>query len=899
MAGQVPPQCPIPDLRSMEELLQAPTDGVGDAIVVPPILANQFELKDSLNSTANGNFLRNNTQEALTIIENKSKFETSRNKPQVSSASGSSTQDAHVIALTKQVEAFLSFINRPVSSIQNGCETCGGPHPYYECQAAGGYTQDDRSEKEPDTLMHEEHITSPIRTAHAPPLGVKPVSPLKPKEDSKPNPHQPKILYPSSLNKTKLLDKNDVQVSKFLKILKQLHFDISLMDILTQILKFTKVLKDLLKDKEKLEELANTPMNAKCFAILLNKVPVKLGDPKKFVIPCVLQDLEPTRMTLELANQSVTFPMGIAKDVIVNVVNFNFLADFVIIDFEADPRVPIILGRPFLRTARAHVDLYEEKLTLRVRNEEVVFCTNRSSRNNLRDIHSIHCINIIDFFEDKMISGNPTPSFDFVVDSSSPSPIPYGDSDSLVEETNILLSYIDDSFLEYETFCFDMEEKSSGSTTTHFDYSLSDYDAFYLDDDHIEEKSNGSTTTHSDFSLPEYDSFIFDLWIDPFPRVDRSVFYHEEFADKFAHIISPPNLNPFVDIPSGESKVPIEVLSVLWRNRLPIQMSADEALPRRLTWDPPADVAADVAWVHMPHGTTQVVIGGSLMIDCRSGVQILRESYIPSATSAADVAATCANGTQSADVALPCRLTWGPPANVAVSVAWVHMPRGTTQVVTRGSLMIDCRSKKLLSRKSRSEPSLLFDIEENDMAGQVPPQGPIPDLCSMEELLQAPTDGVGDAIVESPILANQFELKISLLNVVIAIAFHGFENDDHHSHVRRFTKITQTVKLNNVSSDVFKMLLFPFSLEGAARTWLEIEPPNSITTWNDLVSKFVNCFFSPSKTTNLRNEITRFQQRFSETFSEACDRFKDLLNKCPYHGFSPLHQIDTFYNSLN
>ncbi|GJS01643.1 reverse transcriptase domain-containing protein [Tanacetum coccineum] len=164
--------------------------------------------------------------------------------------------------------------------------------------------------------------------------------------------------------------------------------------------------------------------------------------------------------------------------------------------------------------------------------------------------------------------------------------------------------------------------------------------------------------------------------------------------------------------------------------------------------------------------------------------------------------------------------------------------------------------KRLLSQRNQSEPSLLFDLEEDDMAGQAPPQ-------------------------------------------VTAIAFHGFENDDPHSHIQRFTKITQTVKLNNVPSDIVKLLLFPFSLEGAARTWLEKEPPNSITTWNDLVSKFVNRFFPPSKTTNLRNEITRFQQRFGETFAEAWDRFKDLLNKCPHHGFSHLYQIDTFYNSLN
>ncbi|GJV59640.1 hypothetical protein Tco_1465740 [Tanacetum coccineum] len=83
------------------------------------------------------------TQKGVTIIENKSKVQTSRNKPQVASASGSSTQDAHVIALTKQVEALLSSFNRLVNYVQNGCETCGGPHAYYECQAAGGYTQKD------------------------------------------------------------------------------------------------------------------------------------------------------------------------------------------------------------------------------------------------------------------------------------------------------------------------------------------------------------------------------------------------------------------------------------------------------------------------------------------------------------------------------------------------------------------------------------------------------------------------------------------------------------------------------------------------------------------------------------------------------------------------------------
>ncbi|GJY21587.1 hypothetical protein Tco_0394153 [Tanacetum coccineum] len=89
------------------------------------------------------------------------------------------------------------------------------------------------------------------------------------------------------------------------------------------------------------------------------------------------------------------------------------------------------------------------------------------------------------------------------------------------------------------------DQNSSGSTTTRSDYFLPDYEAFYFDDDHIEEKSSGSTTTQSDISLSKYDSFIFFLSNDPFPPADKSDFYHEEFADELAHIISPPEYDCF------------------------------------------------------------------------------------------------------------------------------------------------------------------------------------------------------------------------------------------------------------------------------------------------------------------------------------------------------------------
>ncbi|GKE97614.1 reverse transcriptase domain-containing protein, partial [Tanacetum coccineum] len=157
------------------------------------------------------------------------------------------------------------------------------------------------------------------------------------------------------------------------------------------------------------------------------------------------------------------------------------------------------------------------------------------------------------------------------------------------------------------------------------------------------------------------------------------------------------------------------------------------------------------------------------------------------------------------------------------------------------------------------------------------------DTRTMAQLLEAPTVGYEDAIVVPEITADNFELKHSLLTLVQNKQFFGHDKEDPHAHIRYFNKITSTMKFLNVPSTSVKLMLFPFSLEGAARIWLEKEPPRSILTWDDLVLKFINKFFPPSKTTNLRNEITIFQQRFDETFYEAWDRFNDLLRACPHH----------------
>nr|GEW60565.1 reverse transcriptase domain-containing protein [Tanacetum cinerariifolium] len=130
------------------------------------------------------------------------------------------------------------------------------------------------------------------------------------------------------------------------------------------------------------------------------------------------------------------------------------------------------------------------------------------------------------------------------------------------------------------------------------------------------------------------------------------------------------------------------------------------------------------------------------------------------------------------------------------------------------------------------------------------------DQRTMDQLLRAPTKGYEDAIVVPEITADNFELKHDLLTLVQNKQFFGHDKEDSHAHVRYFNKITSTMKFPNVPNTPIKLMLFPFSLEGAARIWLEKEPPRSIFTWDDLVSKFINQFFPQSKITDSINLLS-------------------------------------------
>nr|GEW09841.1 reverse transcriptase domain-containing protein [Tanacetum cinerariifolium] len=461
------------DRRTMAELLRAPTEGYAEAIVVPPILAENFELmhslinmmtldqffrlekdnphdhicwfnkitstikykeawdrykdllracphygftelhqldtfynalipadQDSLNSTAGGNLLERRTQDVLTIIEHKSKVRNSQNKlivSQVKSSDANSYSSSEIAKLTHAVNQQTSVVTTvmtailkqfqaisppaSVKSVEEICVTCGSAHQYYQCLANDGNTFPEFRDNiqayvSAAAINYNQGESKSITTQSGHvldgPSVLMPPPFINLKEDERveetlmdPNLAEYTIKVPPPLQ-----DKDEIQIHKFWQMFKQLHINITLADALILILKYQKMLKALLSNKEKLLELANTPLNENCTAVILKKLPEKLGDHGKFLIPCGfsklkckaladlgasinlmplsvweklgLPELISTRKTIELANRAICTPAGIARDVFVPVGKFAFPADFVNVDYESAPRVSLI-----------------------------------------------------------------------------------------------------------------------------------------------------------------------------------------------------------------------------------------------------------------------------------------------------------------------------------------------------------------------------------------------------------------------------------------------------------------------------------------------------------------------------------------------------------------------------
>ncbi|GJW27746.1 reverse transcriptase domain-containing protein [Tanacetum coccineum] len=205
---------------------------------------------------------------------------------------------------------------------------------------------------------------------------------------------KPNIPYPSRRDDQKSCDKASNQMEKIFQIFQDLRFDISFADALLLMPRFAPTIKSLLINKEKLLELAKIPLNENCSAMLHKKLPEKLGVlAKKAFSARTYTNSDDFRISRPI---KFLIPKGLAKDIFAKLEKFHFPTDFVVVDFEADPRVPLILGRSFLRIGRALIDVYGEEITLRVDNEAVTFNLNQTTRYSSTNDKSVNRIDIID-----------------------------------------------------------------------------------------------------------------------------------------------------------------------------------------------------------------------------------------------------------------------------------------------------------------------------------------------------------------------------------------------------------------------------------------------------------------------------------------------------------------------
>nr|GEU28797.1 reverse transcriptase domain-containing protein [Tanacetum cinerariifolium] len=389
--------------RTMAELLRASTEGYVDAIVVPPILAKHLKLKQSLtNMMTSDQFFgheKDNPHDHIPPIQQNhvvplSELEKIKKineinikamKTQINNVKNELRNVRKTLIQASMSNQTNELKNMMASFIQMNTASTSGSRPLPSNTIANpkgelkaittrsGFVLDGTSVPMPPSFINpeedervEETLTDPKLaeyTIMVPPLLVQKAKPpsqrnyvgsrplpsntiANPKGVLKPSPLKVETLTDPELAeytiKQKPQDKDEIQIHKFWQMFKQLHSNITLADALILILKYQKMLKDLLSNKEKLFELANTPLNENCSAVIFKKLPEKLGDPDNFLILCGFN--------------------GIVRDVFVLVRKFTFPADFVIVDYESDPRVPLILGRPFLRTARALIDVYGEEV---------------------------------------------------------------------------------------------------------------------------------------------------------------------------------------------------------------------------------------------------------------------------------------------------------------------------------------------------------------------------------------------------------------------------------------------------------------------------------------------------------------------------------------------------------
>nr|GEV66729.1 reverse transcriptase domain-containing protein [Tanacetum cinerariifolium] len=424
-----PPIVTMADQRTMAQMFQVPTKGYEDAIVVPAITADNFELKhglltldrfkdllracphhgfselhqldtfynalnskdqDSFNSAAGDKFWDKMPCECLAIIESKSKVCYSRNKPVVAKVSTNTSTSGishDVVKLKDMVKALLldkksqNQSPAPMKAVKESCVTCGGAHSYHNCSATDGNVYHDNIQEYVSQASAVNYNQG--NTSYRPPM----IS----------NQIRPPGFPPCSFNGVRAISLN-----------------FSLFPI------------------KALRVEANLGIRIKASAKPISKlISLKILS---------LLDLTPTCMTIDLVDRLISHPVEVADDVYVKVGSFHFSADFVVVDFDADPRVPLILGRSFLKTGRALIDVFKDQTSRYSANYNDM----KAKRIDVIDMACEEYSQEVLGFSDVISSGNPTPYYDPIVSTTSSTLTSFGNSVFLLEEVDAFLAIEDD-----------------------------------------------------------------------------------------------------------------------------------------------------------------------------------------------------------------------------------------------------------------------------------------------------------------------------------------------------------------------------------------------------------------------------------------------------------------------
>nr|GEV74449.1 reverse transcriptase domain-containing protein [Tanacetum cinerariifolium] len=811
--------------------------------------------RDTINAAAGGTFMKRCPEECYDLIKNMTAhhndWDTSAQRSE-SSSSTTSSSDTEIASLKAEMAKInknlmrVLQVKKQVKAVTHNCKTCGGPHSYTDCPATVGQTQNVYAvgAYQGNSYQPQVERETEVTKDTVPPT----------------NNRRTKDVQPPVVQTKILIQNSEPFVAPIIDLVAAPVNALILMP------KFGPTIKTLLTNKDKLYELARTPLNKHCSVVFLKKLPKKLGDPDKFLIPCdfpgiakclalanlgasinimplsvwnklSLPELSSTCMTLELADRLISRPVGVAEDVFVKVGTFHFSADFIVIDFDADPRVPLILERSFLKTGRALIDVFEGELTFHdlPPHLEYVFFEGDDklpviNAKDLTDEEKTALITILKSHNHK-ISKNGIEVDKAKVDVIAKLPHP-----TTVEE--FTFKVIDTK--EAENLVVDHLSRLENPHQNVLDpKEISE--SFPLETlNMVSFRGNSSTPWFSDFANYHAGNFVVKgmssqqknklfkdvkhyFWGDPFlfkicaDQVTRRCVHGQEAID----ILKACHYGPI-------------------GGHLGPNYTAKKVSDSRFYWPTIYRDAYDlVKSCDACHRQGKILQRDEMPQNSIQFCEIFDvwdlELLVPSSVIAVHTSAVTSSQRS-------CLIT--------VSLT-VLLPRTTPkQVVRWRNLFPPLDNPELtIRRRSRTDPTLLNDFE---MATEGNGDPPVPDLRTMEELCQPSLNGRGGPITQIGIQATNFGLKNDMIQQVQnSCQFHGLSGDDANKHLDRLLHVTQSIKVNGVTDDALRL-----------------------------------------------NEITNFRQRPDESLFEAWERYKFSIDRCPNHIMLPVTQIDTFYNGL-